>query len=586
MAGDDLFEFVSDLHERVQERTEADPDMMMRDAFVAHVGELLIDDGILDDLETCYMHMPWQNRTIEVAGYDIAGDGTILHLVTAEFGLLGKPVRRERIGQMFRGLSAFAEFCRNGQHKIMAPTNPAYDMAERIHSAWPSLQMIRIFLLSDGSVTALKLKETSIAGLPATASLWDITRLHRLATSGRRQEEILIDLNARGYEISCLESPEQLDGYQCLMAILPGKLLAELYDEHHSRLLQRNVRAFLQARGKVNKGIAETINTQPGRFLAYNNGVSATAREALIERSVSGSMTLRTLTDLQIVNGGQTTASLHNAARRGIDLSNVYVPAKITLISDQNLDAMIPEISRCANSQNAVTAADFEGNSPFHVGLERLSRSIWAPSGNNLSHQTRWYYERVRGQYDVDRGRYPTVSRRREFERDNPRSQRFSKTDASKFEFAYGLHPHVVCQGAEKCFRTWTIDDELGEREAPSSDYFRELVAKAILFSQTRSLIQKERFGGYLGQTAAHTLALVRHKLGEIDLKLIWSLQRLPDELADTIPDVAHKVREILVNPPDSANVTEWCKKEACWDTVRSIGWIPPASVQQLSRLR
>ena len=117
--------------------------------------------------------------------------------------------------------------------------------------------MIRIFLLTDGLVMALKLKETSIAGLPATASLWDITRLHRLATSGKRQEEILIDLNARGYEIRCLESPEQLDGYQCLLAILPGKLLAELYDEHHSRLLQRNVRAFLQARGKVNKGIAE-----------------------------------------------------------------------------------------------------------------------------------------------------------------------------------------------------------------------------------------------------------------------------------------------------------------------------------------
>ena len=584
MADHDLVEFASNLHERVQERVEADPDMMTRDAFVALVGELLIDDGILDDLDTCYLHMPWQNRTIEVAGYDLAGDGTILHLVSAEFGLLGNPVRRERIAQMFRGVSAFVEFCRIGQHKLLEPSNPAYDMAERIHSAWPSLKMIRIFILADGSVTALKLKESTIAGLPATASLWDITRLHRLASSGKRQEEIIIDLNARGYNISCLESPEQLDGYRCLMVILPGKLLAELYDEHHSRLLQRNVRAFLQVRGKVNKGIAETISAQPGRFLAYNNGVSATAREALIERSVSGSITLRNLTDLQIVNGGQTIASLHNAARRGIDLSNVYVPAKITLISDQSLDAMVPEISRCANSQNAVTAADFEGNSPFHVGLERLSRSIWAPSSDSLSRQTRWYYERVRGQYDVDRSRYLAVSRRREFEQDNPRNQRFSKTDASKYEFAYGLRPHIVCQGAEKCFRTWTIDGELGEREAPSPEYFRELVAKAILFSRIRDLIQKERFGGYLGQTTAHAIALIRDSLGEIDLNLIWSLQRLPDELAVEIPDVASRVRQVLVNPPDSANVTEWCKKEVCWDRVRLIGWTPPASLQQLSK--
>jgi hypothetical protein len=484
---------------------------------------------------------------------------------------------------MFRGLSAFAEFCRTGQHKLLEPTRAAYDMAERIHSAWPGLQMIRIFILSDGAITALRLKESTIAGLAATASLWDVTRLHRLASSGKRQEEILIDLDARGYSISCLESPQQLDGYQCLMAILPGKLLAELYDEHHSRLLQRNVRAFLQARGKVNKGIAETITAQPGRFLAYNNGVSATAREARIERDTSGSLVLHSLTDLQIVNGGQTTASLHNAARRGIDLSDVYVPAKITLISDQNLDAMVPEISRCANSQNAVTAADFEGNSPFHVGLERLSRSIWAPSPDGLSRQTHWYYERVRGQYDVDRSRYLTVARRREFEQDNPRRQRFSKTDAAKYEFAYGLRPHAVCQGAEKCFRIWTIDGELGERGAPVPEYFRALVAKAILFSRVRELIQKERFGGYLGQTTAHAVALVRDRLGEIDLDLVWGLQELPEALAEVIPEVAGRVRKVLVSPPDSANVTEWCKKEACWDRVRSIGWIPPASVRQLS---
>jgi AIPR protein len=586
MPDTDLADFVSGLHERVQERVEADHDLMTRDAFVAIAGESLIDDGSLDDLETCYLRMTWQNRTIEVAGYDIAGDGTILHLVAAEFGLKGASVRRDRIGQMFRGISAFAEFCRTGQHKLLEPTSAAFDMAERIHSAWPSLQLIRVFILSDGAITALRLKESTIAGLAATASLWDITRLHRLASSGKRQEEILIDLDARGYSISCLESPQQLDGYQCLMAILPGKLLAELYDEHHSRLLQRNVRAFLQARGKVNKGIAETISTQPGRFLAYNNGVSATAREARIERDSRGSLVLHSLTDLQIVNGGQTTASLHNAARRGIDLSGVYVPAKITLIADQHLDAMVPEISRCANSQNAVTAADFEGNSPFHVGLERLSRSIWAPSPDGLSRQTHWYYERVRGQYDVDRSRYLTVGRRRDFEQDNPRRQRFSKTDAAKYEFAYELRPYVVCQGAEKCFRTWTIDGELGEREAPSAEYFRALVAKAILFSRMRDLIQKQRFGGYLAQTTAHALALIRQSIGEIDLDLVWGLQDLPDALADVIPEVAAQVRAVLISPPDSANVTEWCKKEACWDRVRSVRWIPPTSVRQLSRPR
>ena len=265
-------------------------------------------------------------------------------------------------------------------------------------------------------------------------------------------------------------------------------------------------------------------------------------------------------------------------------LSNVYLPPKITLIADRDLDVMVPEISRCANSQNAVTAADFEGNSLFHVGLERLSRSIWAPSADSISRQTRWYYERVRGQYDVDRSRYPTLSGRREFEQDNPRRQRFTKTDAAKYEYAYGLRPHVVCQGAEKCFRTWTLDGDLSERSAPSPEYFRDLVAKTILFSHIRDLIQKERFGGYLGQTTAHVLALIRHSLGDLDLQWIWNIQRLPEELADVIPDVAGQVRQVLIHPPGSANVTEWCKKEACWYGVRSVRWTPPAGLRSLAR--
>jgi hypothetical protein len=583
VANADLAGFVADLHRLARERTDTDPELMMRDAFVAIVGEHLIDDGTLDDLDCCYIRAPWQNRMVEAAGYDIAGDGTILHLVIADFGLCGATIRRDRVDQMIRRVSAFAEFCRTGRHTVLEPSGPAYDMVERIHAAWGGLQMIRLFVLTDGVMTLRRLEETIVAGLPTTTQLWDITRVHRLATSGRRQEEIAINLLDRGYTVDCLESPRQADGYRCLLAILPGQLLAELYDEYHSRLLQRNVRAFLQARGKVNRGIAETIRDQPGRFLAYNNGVSATAHSALVEPGSTGSLVIHNLTDFQIVNGGQTTASLHHAARRGIDLSEVHVPAKITLIGDELLEEMVPNISRYANSQNTVTAADFEGNSTFHVGLERLSRTIWAPAADMALTQSRWYYERVRGQYDVDRSRYTTAAKRREFERDNPRSQRFSKTDAAKYELTYGLRPEVVCQGAEKCFRTWTLDEKLGERETPPQEYFRNLVAKGILFVQVRRLIQQEDFGGYLGQTAAHTLALIVERLNGVNLELVWRLQRLPDPLANIVPDVARRVREVIVSPPSSANVTEWCKREECWEHVRRLEWTPPAEVRPLA---
>jgi hypothetical protein len=570
--------FVNDLHQKVKDRIEAEPELMMRDAFVSFVGGHLIDDGVLDDLDTCYLHVPWQQRRVEVAGYDIAGDGTILHVVVADYGAFGAPVKKDRLDHLIRGAAAFADFCRAGLHEQLERSSPPYDMVERVHAAWPELQMIRIFVLTDGKTSLRRANELTIAGLPTAVHVWDATRLHRLISSGVQQEEIVIDVDKLGYTVQCIESPVQADGYRCVLAMLPGKLLADLYDEHHSRLLQRNVRAFLQARGKVNKGIAETIRTQPGRFLAYNNGVSATARTADIQPTPSG-LVLRKLFELQIVNGGQTTASLHHASRRGIDLSEVTVPAKITLIDDAGLDAMVPEISKYANSQNAVTAADFEGNSRFHVGVERWSRTIWASPAAGDGIQTRWYYERVRGQYDVDKGRHLAVAQRRQFDRDNPVRQRFGKTDAAKYEFAYLLRPDVVCQGGEKCFRTWTLEAGLGEREAPNEQYFRHLVAKAIMFRDMRTLIQRRKFGGYLGQTTAYAMALIVHSLGGLDLDLIWREQRLPDAIAAVVPNLAEVVREVLVEPPGSANVTEWCKKPACWDRVRMTGWVPPVEV-------
>ncbi|GAA3986547.1 AIPR family protein [Allokutzneria multivorans] len=578
MSDAELANFVAELRRRVEDRLQAEPDLMARDAFVTLIGEHLIDDGVLDDLDTCYLLVPWQNRKVEIAGYDITGDGAILHLVAVDHGSDGQPVKRERIAQLTRRAGAFADFCRNGMHELLEPSSPTFDMVERIHVAWPQLQVIKIFVITDGKTGLRRAEESTVAGLPTVVHVWDITRFHRLMSASAEQENILIDVAALGYEVQCLESPEQADGYRCLLTMLPGKLLADLYDEHHSRLLQRNVRAFLQARGKVNKGIAETIRTQPGRFLAYNNGVSATARAADLEQTATG-LALRSLTELQIVNGGQTTASLHHAARKGIDLSQVTVPAKITLIPDDRLDHMVPEISRYANSQNAVTAADFEGNSRFHVGLERWSRSNWVtPPGDEVA-QSRWYYERVRGQYDVDKNKFTTRASRRQFDQENPVRQRFGKTDAAKYEYAYALRPDVVCQGGEKCFRTWTIEGELAEREAPDDTYFRHLVAKAILFRQTRSLIQKQNFGGYLGQTAAYTVSLVVHSLGGLDLDRLWKEQALPRGLATAVPEVAKVVRRVLTTPPSGGNVTEWAKKVGCWDRVRGAGWVPPAEV-------
>ena len=102
--------------------------------------------------------------------------------------------------------------------------------------------------------------------------------------------------------------------YETYLVILPGELIYQLYEEFGARLFEFNVRSFLQAKGKVNKGLRDTLRNEPERFLAYNNGITATADE--IEAGLfMGEMTISRVRGLQIVNGAQTTASIHRAKK-------------------------------------------------------------------------------------------------------------------------------------------------------------------------------------------------------------------------------------------------------------------------------
>ncbi|WP_322760040.1 AIPR family protein [Frankia sp. Cr2] len=574
-------DYEAEIERQVTERTSDTPGLMRRDAFVAVATEYLTGDGTLDDISVCFLKTAFGNRQAEVNGYDIANDGTSLNLVVAEYGVAGQTVRRDRVDRAVRRASAFAEFVRRGLHTQLERSSPAFDMAERIHASWPELERVRIAVVTDGVVGLTSTLSGEAAGLPAIVDVWDVVRLGRLALSGREQEQIVIDLVQRGHLVPCVKSQTQAGAYRCVLAVIPGILLAQLYEEFHGRLLQRNVRAFLQVRGKINKSIFETIRNQPGNFLAYNNGISATATGVDIVPGPEGQPIIRRIRDLQIVNGGQTTASLHYAAGKGADLANIHVPAKITVVALEQLDSLVPSISRYANSQNAVNLADFEGSSSFHIGLESLSRSTWAPAPPGSTVQTRWYYERVRGQYEVDRSNVGTVARRKVFDRENPRRQRFTKTDVAKFEFAFQSRPSIVCLGEQKCFQQWTVQNETINRERPQPTYFRRLVGKALLFNDVDRVVRSRRSGGYYSQTTAYTVAIIAGSLGDaFDPETVWRTQDLPSVLLAELDALAERVREALVSPPAAANITEWCKKEACWEDVRRrVRWTPLPSV-------
>ncbi|MET9336638.1 AIPR family protein [Nonomuraea sp. NPDC003804] len=574
MEGETVENFAIQLEQAVEERLGHDSGWLRRDVFVQVVQEYLVEDGTLEDLRVCYFVAPSGRSRMEVAGYYISDDGRVLDLVVANYGNSGHTLPRDQVLKRLRWALNFAAGCKEGYHLQMEESTPEFDMAQTIHTHWPEFGKIRIFLFTDGRTTLTGLPEESLDDIPVVQHIWDIERLRKLALSGRHEEPITVDFEALGGALPCLPVVGSNDDHRCFLAIIPGQLLADMYEQHGAKLLQRNIRAFLQARGKVNKGLNETIKSAPGRFLAYNNGISVTATGVTLTQTGNA---LTQLQDVQIVNGGQTTASLHHAARRdNADLSTIQVPAKITVVAPELLDELVPKISLYANSQNTINEADFESNSPFHVELERLSRRLWAPAVDGAQHESHWYYERVRGQYQVDRARLVTRSQQKGFDKENPRTQKFTKTDAAKFDMTFQQEPHTVSLGAQKCFHEWTINVVSRRNSLPDEQYFRDLVAKAIFFAQGRKEIMRLNPGaGYLANVTTYTISRLIQEIDvEATLNSIWRAQRLAPEMLRAIGSLSGLVRDRLLHAPGAGNVTEWCKKVDCWKAVQDINWV------------
>ena len=321
----------------------------------------------------------------------------------------------------------------------------------------------------------------------------------------------------------------------------------------------------------MNKGIRDTILKEPEHFLAYNNGISATASSVELVDLAGGGKAIRSMRDFQIVNGGQTTASLHNAVKRDhADVSGIHVQAKLTVVPPDRLGDFVPLVSRYANSQNKVNEADFSANDPYHVRLEELSRTVWAPAVEGSPRQTKWFYERARGQYQDAIAREATPSRQAEFKRTNPPSQKFTKTDLAKFVDSWDQLPEIVSRGSEKNFREFTLRLAKRGRFEVDEDHFKRLVAKAILFRTTGQIISALGFPGYRANVVTYTVAYLAHATGQrVDLDGIWKRQALPARLDDAIRAIAPVVFDEITQPPRGGNVTEWCKRTACWDRIR-----------------
>jgi hypothetical protein len=454
---------------------------------------------------------------------------------------------------------------------LLEPSNTdASDLARLIEDEAPSLSSIRIVLLTDGIVGNIA-PPTEWREKPLEFEAYDIVRLFRILGEGETRADITVDLVAlAGQPLPCLHVPAQNDEYDAYLAVLPGELLSQVYERYGVRLLELNVRAFLglQGRKSVNAELRKTIVEQPSMFLAFNNGIVATVDNLDVGPNDRGALEIRSLKGLQIVNGGQTTASLHRARRKdGNSLEHVAVPVKIIKVGGADLSEMVSSISRAANRQNTVQLADFSANDPFHQEVETLANTTWLDDGKG-----RWFYERARGSYlAAEQKAAYRKSDQTSFRQQTPKQRRLSKLDVARYLSAwYGL-PDKVCLGGQKNFQFFM--QRLKDEPPPPSDqeWFKRLVAIAVLYRAAEKKIRSMKFPAYGAQITAYLVAGISHRAGaRLDFERLWSQQVVSQEMENMIADWAPKLDAIMRASAGQKNPSEWYKKADCWKDIIS----------------
>jgi hypothetical protein len=576
-----------ELAARVNDAAEAGAEGVYNEQeFTRIVLDELGEEGAVDDPAVLWYEGNLSGRTCKITGCSMPEDNERLTLITTIYRGEVPPVELttdEKLSAYFQAIKFF-EDSRNGLYEKIDPSmGEVRDFSRRIHEARDTIDVLRVILISDQVAgfghADLKgaFEDTRIVVDP-----YGIDRLYRLLGKGLTRDDIVIDIERElHHPLPCLKVSNGGETYDVYLAAIPGSLLADVYEKYGTRLLELNVRAFLGLGGKksVNAGLRTTILQTPNRFLAYNNGLVTTVDSLDLTETEHGGLAIRKLRGLQIVNGGQTTASLHRAMLQDTaDLREILVPIKIIRVSGSQLSEMVSAVSRSANSQNTVQPADFSANEPFHVAVENLANNVWIPGGGG-----RWFYERARGSYRAAKmalGTDSAASRR--FLLETPKDRVFAKTDLAKYLNAWNGLPYLVSYGSQKNFQYFmqALKDEHAAGFIPDEKWFRTFIAKLIIFRTTQDIIKLQKFAAYQAIISAYTVACLAQRYEQsFDLEHVWSHQSISPQLASLIQQWAIAIDKALRRTAGARMPSEWAKKLECWDAIREIALEAPATI-------
>ena len=454
-----------------------------------------------------------------------------------------------------------------------------------------NLIRVNAFIITNGEYKGDFPENTEISGYKIFYRVVDINYIYQISEESRVPIEINFDEDK--FHVPCLSASNENDDYQSYVAIMPGQCLANLYERFGARLLEQNVRAFLSFRGggrkkkeSTNAGMRTTIKNNPHMFLAYNNGLAITADSIELNDS---NTEIKKIKNLQIVNGGQTTASIYHTFKDDkADLSQVYVQIKISVIKKkESYSEIVSAISRFANTQNKVEDSDFSANNPKLVAFERWSRSIMTPitASNNI--QTYWFFERARKQYDnLMRKEGFTKSRKKAFELKYPKCQFITKFDLSKAQNSYSpiykgnvcvVGPHNVVGGKEKNYNVF-LNYNMPEEKEITNIYYEDAIAKIILFKACEKIhgTRRDEFciGDIRKTVVPYSIALLNLLTeNRLNLYKIWKNQCISPELSNCMKYLMQQVNAFIIDKSPTNRYEEWAKKEECWIMVKQNIW-------------
>ena len=561
------------------------------DVFIESAVDILTNDySLINGMETCYFdfnkgNRAYKNMHVDAAYLDLSAN--VVNLLFADFnpGEI-KNIANEFITNKAQLLLNYFENTLKGFFVNGEQADPPVQMAKDIRSNISNIYRVHLFIISTNRlsnvVKKLQMPDYVYNGQTFKIDLdvLDIEKIYRSKMVGFEKEDLIIDVSDFGLSgIPCIKAEIETDQYQSYLAIVPGKFLSDIYKAYSSTLLESNVRSFLKFNGGVNKGIRGTILNEKSRFFTYNNGISTTASAVKVE-NVDGTNMITSFTNLQIINGGQTTATLAaTSIKNNADLSGIYVQMKLTVLNENDPE-LTRNIARYANSQNAVKTADLNSSHPYYVRIEEYSRKVYAPISTGQIVQQIYFFERARGQYEQPMMQM-TKAQRENYKLVQPKSKKFTLTDLAKYENADAMLPHYVSWGGQvnaahfhnDMVTQWDKNDNVYNEL-----YYKMLIGKKIFFEHISAVISDQEWyqerKAYRPQLSAYTFSkfvqIAKSIKRQINYKLFWDLQNVPAYYDEDIANIAKIVFDTIYDDArPTANIETYCKREACWELIQ-----------------